>query len=158
MSRFDKVPVYLGYAGERADPARVEELCARFGALVQQAVVDAPWVAGAERWLRENPHGQAFALVSATPQGELDEILAALDLAGCFADVFGAPTPKADAVRRSLARCGVAPDAAVFIGDARADCAAAAAASVPFILRRHASNGGVCADWGGPAVRDLTEL
>lgn len=158
MSRVEKMPIYLGFAGEPPDETRVRTLCDRFGGLVRQAVIDAPWVPGAESWLRRNEHGQLFVLVSATPQAELEEIVGALNLRHCFADVFGAPTSKAEAVRFSLARYGVAPQSAVLIGDARADRDAAAGARVPFILRRHATNGEVFADYDGPAVRDLTEL
>ena len=158
MSRFEKIPLYLAFAGEEASADRVTALCDRFSALVRQEVIDAPWVPGAEAWLRRNVYGQLFVLVSATPQAELEEIVGALNLRHCFADVFGAPTSKADAVRFSLARYGVASQSAVLIGDARADRDAAADSRVPFILRRHASNGDVFADYDGPAVRDLTEL
>jgi phosphoglycolate phosphatase-like HAD superfamily hydrolase len=158
MSRLDKIPIYLEFSGEQPSAPRVRELCDRFSELVRQAVIDAPWVPGAETWLRRNTYEQLFVLVSATPQAELEDIVSALALRQCFADVFGAPTSKAEAVRLSLERYGVAPDDAVLIGDAGADRDAAAGAQVPFVLRRHASNGGVFADYRGPSVRDLTEL
>ena len=158
MSRFVKLPLYLGFAGVDADAARVAALLDEFHRLVQRAVIDSPWVPGAEEWLRRNAHSQLFVLVSATPQDELDEIVAALDLRSCFADVFGAPVDKQQAVRLSLERHAVAASAAVFIGDATADHAAAAAARVPFILRRHSSNAGVFATYRGASVRDCTEL
>lgn len=158
MSRVEKMPIYLGFAAQDPDEARAWELCERFSALVRQQVVDAPWVPGAETWLRQNVHRQLFVLVSATPQTELEEILAALDLRHCFADVFGAPTPKAAAVQFALDRHRVAPEDAVLIGDASADRDAAAGARVPFILRRHSSNGTVFTGYDGASIRDLTEL
>jgi phosphoglycolate phosphatase-like HAD superfamily hydrolase len=72
--------------------------------------------------------------------------------------VFGAPTPKAAAVRYALDRHTVAPQDAVLIGDASADRDAAAAARVPFILRRHSSNSFLLAGYDGASIRDLTEL
>jgi phosphoglycolate phosphatase-like HAD superfamily hydrolase len=158
MSRFEKMPIYLRWAGVEPTEARVQAFCRRFAEIVQQEVIDAPWVAGAEAWLRRNPLSQMFVLVTATPQQEIEEIVSALMLRDCFDAVFGAPTSKAAAVRQSLARFGVAGGDAVLIGDAVADQAAAATAGVPFILRRHGSNGGLFADYAGTSVADLTEL
>jgi len=125
---------------------------------VRDAVIAAPWVRGAEEWLRGNPYAQRFVLVSATPQGELDDIVTALQLRSCFSAVFGTPTSKTEAVQRSLLDYAVAAHDAVFIGDAVADRDAAAAAGVPFVLRRHSSNGTVDAGRDAMSVRDLTEL
>lgn len=92
MSRFDKIPRYLEWAGKAATQELVDEYCRRFGLLVRQAVINAPWVPGAEALLRNNPYGQVFVLLTATPQGEMEEILNDLNLSSCFAAVYGAPT------------------------------------------------------------------
>lgn len=157
MSRFDKIPIYLRYAGEEPTQARVGALCGRFSRLVRQGVIDSPWVPGAERYLRTNPYRQVFAVVSATPQEELEDILRALDLRGCFADVLGAPTSKSEAIRRVLSRHGIRPEDSLMVGDARADLDAARANGVPFLLRRHETNEGLFADYEGPSVIDMTE-
>ncbi len=158
MSRFEKLPVYLEYAGEAPTPARVEELCRQFAGLVRQLVIDAPWVPGAEDRLRRNPDRQIFAVVSATPQEELEQILGALDLRACVADVYGAPTSKVDGIRLVLGRHRVPPEQALMIGDARADWSAATAAGVPFLLRRHRDNASEMTEYAGPSVRDLTDV
>jgi len=158
MSRFEKLPVYLEFAGEDPTPARVQELCEQFARLVRQAVIDSPWVPGAEERLRGNPDRQIFGVVSATPQEELEQILGALDLRACLADVFGAPTSKVDGIKLALGRHGVKPEEALMIGDARADWSAATAAGVPFLLRRHRDNAAEMTDYSGPWVRDLTDV
>jgi phosphoglycolate phosphatase-like HAD superfamily hydrolase len=158
MSRFDKVPLYLQWAGEEPSQSRVAEFCDRFGLLVLQGVIDAPWVAGVEAYLRSNPHRQAFSLVSATPQDELEQILQALSLAECFGEVFGAPTSKQDAICRSLANHRLAPQDCLMIGDARADFDAANINRVPFLLRSHQTNSTIFSDYSGPSIKDFIEL
>lgn len=158
MSRFDKLPLYLGWAGQEPSESRVNEFCNRFCQLALQGVIDSPWVPGAENYLRNNPHQQIFVLVSATPQEELEQILLTLGLKGCFVDVFGAPTGKTEAIRRTLAARGINPENCCMIGDARADLEAAEANQVPFLLRRHETNSGVFANYAGPSIKDFTEL
>jgi phosphoglycolate phosphatase-like HAD superfamily hydrolase len=159
MSRFDKFPLYLQWAGEEpSPPSRVSEFCDQFSQLVLQGVIDAPWVAGVEDYLRSNHHQQTFVLVSATPQDELEQILLALNLTKCFAEVFGAPTRKKDAIRMALAARGLDPHDCLMIGDARADLEAAEANQVPFLLRRHETNANVFADYTGLSVKDFTAL
>lgn len=158
MSRFDKLPLYLRWAGEEPSQSRVSECCDRFGRLVLQGVIDAPWVPGVEAFLRSNPHRQTFVLVSATPQDELEQILHALELTGCFTGIFGAPTRKQDAIRMTLAARGLDASTCLMIGDARADLEAAQANQVPFLLRRHGANTNVFAGFTGPSVKDFSAL
>lgn len=156
MSRFDKVPLYLQWAGTEYDSATAAEYCDRFSQLVLQGVINAPWVAGVESFLRGNPHRQKFIVVSATPQDELAHILRALDLTNCFTEVFGAPTCKEDAIRITLAACSQEPHDCLMIGDARADLEAAQANAIPFLLRRHDTNADVFATYTGPSIKDFS--
>lgn len=158
MSRFDKLPIYLRWSGEEPSQSRVSEYCERFEQLVLQGVIDAPWVPGAESYLRSNPYRQTFVLVSATPQDELEQILHALDLTRCFAEIFGAPTRKKDAICMALDARGFAPYDCLVIGDARADLEAAEANQVPFLLRRHETNADMFVDYAGSSVKDFTTL
>jgi phosphoglycolate phosphatase-like HAD superfamily hydrolase len=158
MSRFDKIPLYLQWADEDPSEDRVKEFCDCFSRLVLQGVIDAPWVPGAENYLRSNPHQQSFMLISATPQDELDLILQALELKKCFSGVFGAPVTKNDAIRITLENSGISYEDCLMIGDAHADMEAAQANHVPFLLRSHATNTAVFSDYTGPTIKDLTTL
>lgn len=157
MSRFDKIPIYLRWAGEEPVAELVNMFCAKFSQLALQGVIDSPWVSGVEDYLRNNLHQQTYVLVSATPQDELEQILLALDLVKCFSAVFGAPTSKKEAVRMTLAGRGISPQDCIMIGDARADMEAAQANNIHFLLRRHESNAEVFATYVGPSIRDFTE-
>lgn len=158
MSRFDKMPLYLLWVGEEPSKERVTYFCQRFSDLTLQGVIDAPWVPGAEAYLRMNPHRQTFVLTSATPHDELEQILQALHLRDCFAAVYGAPTSKKNACFMTLHKHGMNPKDCLMIGDSLADLEAAQASQVPFLLRRHASNAGLFLDYAGILVKDFEEL
>jgi phosphoglycolate phosphatase-like HAD superfamily hydrolase len=158
MSRFDKMPLYLKWAGETVTQYNVDDYCHRFSNLVFQGIVDAPWVPGAEAFLRNNKYQQEFVLVTATPQVEIEEILVALDLCSCFTDVYGSPMSKKEAISTTLAHCRIVPGSCLMIGDSTVDYAAAQANRVPFLLRRHATNGQLFQQYSGDSVEDFTSL
>lgn len=157
MSRMDKMPLYLQWAGQASTDSTIDAFCMRFGEMVLQAVVDAAWVPGVEALLRANPYCQTFFVVSATPQGELEEILHKLDLTQCFSRIYGAPTRKMDSIQMALAEQGFEPCDCLMIGDALADLEAAKANAVPFLLRRHANNAELFSNYVGPSVEDFAE-
>lgn len=156
VPRFEKIPIYLTWANEPVTPAKVEEYCDRFSSLVLQAVVDSPWVPGVREYLLLNCTKQYFVVVTATPQDEIQQILAALNMAHCFREVYGAPTHKASAIKDVLARLNCAPSNALMIGDAETDLKAAQANSVPFLLRRTPLNLSIQATYTGPMFDDLS--
>lgn len=158
MSRFEKFPLYLEWAGESVTQEKVDECCRRFSQLALQGVIDAPWVPGVEAILRMNPRRQEFVLVTATPQEEVEEILAAINLRACFSEVFGAPIGKKEAIRASLAKRQLDASQCLMIGDAKADWEAALVNDVPFLLRRHSSNRRVFENYTGDSVKDFLNL
>jgi phosphoglycolate phosphatase-like HAD superfamily hydrolase len=157
VSRFEKVPRYLEWAGERPTTERIQEYCRRFSQLAKQGVIDAPWVPGVEDLLRKNPYNQVFVLVTATPQEEIQEILVALNISSCFSEVYGAPLSKQDAIRVTLDRNQFDPNGCLVIGDARADWEASQANQVSFLLRRHETNRIVFNDYLGESVTDFID-
>jgi phosphoglycolate phosphatase-like HAD superfamily hydrolase len=141
VSRFEKIPLYLGWGGQALTAAAIEAHCAAFAGAVRQAVIDAPWVPGVREYLAAHHERQRFVLVTATPQAEMIDILDALHIGAWFREVHGAPTPKAAAVVGVLRRWRCAPQEAVFVGDARSDYQAASDGGIDFLLRRTALNG-----------------
>jgi phosphoglycolate phosphatase-like HAD superfamily hydrolase len=140
MSRFEKLPLYLRWAGSEASEAEVSRYCELFSAAVRQAVIDSPWVPGAREYLQANHARQCLFLVTGTPQAEIEDILMALDLTACFREVHGAPTSKSDAIELVLARWNCPRANSLLIGDSDSDYAAASTAGVEFLLRRTALN------------------
>jgi phosphoglycolate phosphatase-like HAD superfamily hydrolase len=150
MSRFDKMPIYLGWADLEPSAARVGEFCDRFAEGVREAVVRSPWVPGAQSLLLADRGDQEFVLVTATPQEEIEGILGRLGIRECFGRVFGAPTPKATAIRTAMTQFGIGPEGVLMIGDSRQDYRAAQECGVAFVLRRTVDNARAMADYNGP--------
>jgi len=141
VSRFDKIPLYLEWAGKSATPERIEEFCQQFSLAVVQAVIDSPWVPGVREYLLGHHTDQYFVLLTAAPQDEIEHIIASLGLSHCFREIFGAPTKKEKAIESVLVNLGCPSEAALVIGDSESDVLAALANSVPFLLRRTSLNG-----------------
>lgn len=158
MSRFDKLPIYLKWAGEEPSQHLVDKFVNQFGQLVLQAVIEAPWVPGADIFLRNNPHKQAFVLISATPQEELGKILEELELTTCFVAVFGSPIAKKEAIAKTLATHSLDPQDCLMLGDSKTDLEAAEVNGVPFMLRMHKTNKREFLGYIGPAIKDFIEL
>lgn len=140
VSRYDKIPLYLKWADMPTNARTVQRACVEFSEYVTDAVINSPWVPGVPEYLRNNLSSQVFILVTATPSEEIRQILGQLNLLPCFSDVFGAPTPKGDAVAYSLNHHQTTSDRAVFVGDSVTDHEAAISNCVPFLLRRHSLN------------------
>lgn len=138
--------------GVQADVARVfvrhtvAEIAALYDARFLDHVADLQVdPAGPEVFAALRARGLRIAVVTNTPRPLADAIL---EVAGLSPDalVGGTDAPRAkpapDLVRLACARLGVAPDAAVMVGDSRYDREAAEAAGVPFC-----GFGGIAGRW-----------
>lgn len=157
MSRFDKIPLYLEWAGRASNQAEVGSMCESFSAAVRQAVIDSAWVPGAREYLRDNHERQRFVLITATPQAEIEDILRTLHIGRWFREVHGAPTSKAVAVASVLARWACRPGDALLIGDSESDYKAAAITGVRFLLRRTALNLALQRAYAGPQCENFVD-
>jgi phosphoglycolate phosphatase-like HAD superfamily hydrolase len=155
MSRYEKLPLYLRWAGRDASQGEVERYCELFSTAVFRAVIDSPWVPGAREYLQANHARQFFVLVTATPRTEIQSILSALDLARCFREVYGAPGTKNDAVTSVLARFECPRTDTLLIGDSESDYQAAQTAGVEFLLRRTELNRDLQRKYGGMQCEDF---
>lgn len=136
VSRFEKIPIYLRWAGEPGTTAQIKEFCDRFAKHVRQSVIDAAWVPGVREYLHAQYARQYFVLLTATPHEEMLQILDVLRIAHCFREVYGAPRAKASAIGEVLQRGQYAHDQALVVGDSESDFDAAAENRVDFLLRR----------------------
>ena len=136
VSRYEKIPLYLSWTGTTSSPERIQDLCEQFSNLVQQAVVDSPWVPGVREYLQINHTDQHFILITATPQEEIESILNALGIAHYFREIYGAPKPKTEVVSEVLNRLGCPAEQALVVGDSSTDFHAAEKNNVSFLLRR----------------------
>jgi phosphoglycolate phosphatase-like HAD superfamily hydrolase len=155
MSRFEKIPMYLRWAGVKLTDSIVKEFCTKFSDLVKDRVIESPWVPGVESYLRKNKNNLKFIMVSATPQTELDSICSHLQLSDIFFKIYGSPINKANAIRESMHDCRVTSSECLMIGDAQADIDAAKENKITFILRRHDLNKNLIVDSDAQVISDF---
>ncbi len=136
MSRFDKLPLYIEWSGQKPSQVLVDKYSDKFSNLVKQKVIESEWVPGVLNYIQQNSQNQTFFIVTATPQLEIEEILDELHIQQHFCKVIGAPTKKEDAVNMLLTEYPTSLEKTVMIGDSNSDYEAAVANQVPFILRR----------------------
>ena len=156
ISRYEKIPLYLGWAGEPTTIDRVQTFCERFSDLVLQAVIEAPWVPGVCEYLQAHHTNQSFVLITATPQEEIEQILHALKITHCFCEVHGAPTAKTAVVSDVLERLHCLPEQALVVGDSDTDLSAAEENNVVFLLRCTPYNQGLQKRFQGPSFESLS--
>ena len=140
MSRFDKIPLYLKWAGLEQNDAEVQNYCDKFSRIVKDKVIASAWVPGVEEFLQNNKENYIFVLVSATPQSELEYICKSLKLTGVFCKIYGAPASKSESIKISMLHYEVDASSCIMMGDAQADIDAARDNDIDFIFRRHQEN------------------
>lgn len=156
VSRFEKMPIYLEWAGETATPALVKEYCEQFSRLVLQAVIECAWIPGVREYLEAHHSRQRFVLLTATPHAEIHLILNALEISHWFREIHGAPTPKSTAIGQALARLRCPREEALVVGDSASDLEAAETNGVTFLLRCTTLNRALQERYSGPKFHDLT--
>lgn len=133
MTKFEMI--YRDILREPLSAANKQALAARFERLVEEGVSQCPMVAGAAELITTLQGRVPMAVVSATPQAELDRILARRKLARNFRAVRGSPPAKTALVGALLAAEGWRAQRVLMVGDAAADFAAARDNGVAFIGR-----------------------
>ena len=155
VSRFEKIPLYLDWAGVDSSTKRVQKVCEKFSAAVVQSVIVSPWVPGVLDYFREHSSKQYFVVVTATPQEEIKHILTELKISQHFKEVHGAPVDKSIAIREVLLRLQCDSCKAIMIGDSASDLRAAEANAVPFVLRRTPLNNSLQSNYSGLMLNDF---
>jgi len=140
MSRYEKIPIYLEWAGKENTESEIENYAEKFSLLVKERVISSNWVDGVESFIKSKTNGQLFFILTATPQDEIEEILDKIKIRHLFDEVIGSPMKKIDAIKIILSSYYIAPSNSVMIGDSKVDFDAALYNSVPFILRRTSIN------------------
>jgi beta-phosphoglucomutase len=135
-SRYQKFAmIYRDVLRQDPVPGEFDELGRRFEALVCDAVVACPFVAGARAFLEEYSARLPIALVSGTPHRELIGIIERRGLTRHFVETHGSPPEKDEILRGLLERRQWSPPDVLFVGDARSDWLAARTVGVRFVGR-----------------------
>lgn len=140
VSRYEKIPIYLSWVGKKQSSSNIHLYSDKFSEIVKQAVINSPWVPGAKEFIEKYYDRKTFILVTATPQQEIEQIINALNIRYCFYRVYGAPSKKADSIKRSIVSFNIDPKKSVMIGDSISDYDSAKTNEIPFMLRRTSVN------------------
>jgi len=158
ISRFEKLPLYLKWANLDNSKNNLNHFCELYSSAVLNAVIDSPWVAGVESFLKLNPYNQKFYLVSATPQNELEYILKKLNISDKFTEIFGAPASKKNSIQNVILQNNIKAKSCLMIGDAMADLDAAKFNQIDFLLRKHNSNSESFDNFTGQSICDFKKI
>jgi phosphoglycolate phosphatase-like HAD superfamily hydrolase len=138
------------------DPAEEKQLAERFAELVEDAVVKAPWVAGAVDILEHNVSTLPMFVASGTPEEELRRIVSRRNITHYFVSVHGAPATKGEIIERIVRYHGYARDRVLVVGDSTADHEGAVGTGVRFVGRVSSGSSPFPSDV--PVIADLRVL
>jgi HAD superfamily hydrolase (TIGR01549 family) len=136
LSRFEKFRYFhnklLGLPLFREEESR---LATEFNARVEESVVTAPWVEGAQDFLLEHHADIPLFVASGTPDEELKRILQKRRMSLYFRAAFGSPAKKGEILRGILEGGGYLPERVLMVGDSLLDMDAAREAGTHFLGR-----------------------
>ncbi|MGD1004246.1 MAG: HAD-IA family hydrolase [Methanoregulaceae archaeon] len=136
MSRFEKFRyIYRNILHEELSQDRFETLSARFSEIVEEKVIQAPFVTGVPKLLEKFYPDYPMYIVSATPQEELIRIINARGIFRYFREILGSPETKTAQIQRIIKTNNLPSNKIIFIGDAINDWKAARDCGVKFIAR-----------------------
>ena len=157
MSRYEKIPLYLSWAGEEITKQKIEKFCTVFSEKVVDAVINSDWVPGVLKFLQNN-RMQTFILVTATPIDEILQILDRLDIRKCFHSIYGAPDKKNHVVSQLIKQNVINANSTIFIGDSKTDMDAALENEIAFYLRVTPDNVVLSQNYDGPKFHSFGQL
>ena len=110
-----------------------EKLSCTFTKLVFDAVVQAPYVEGAQEFLKKHYRHIPLFVASGTPEPELLEIIKHRSIKHFFQGVYGSPQTKKEILKGILAKRKLYPEQVLMVGDALTDWEGAQGVGAEFI-------------------------
>ena len=110
-----------------------EKLSHTYKKLVFDAVVKAPYVEGAQEFLKKHYRHIPLFVASGTPEPELREIIKHRSIQHFFQGVYGSPATKTEILQEILAKHKLSPEQVLMVGDALTDWEGAQGVGAEFI-------------------------
>ena len=159
VSRFEKFrTIHNDILKRELNDKRFQFLCDRFSEIVVDAVVAAPWVAGAREFLERNFRKYRMFVVSGTPESELQEIVERRGMTRFFEAVRGSPKDKVTLLAEVENDLSLVREKTVYVGDAKTDWNAAQALGLTFLWRRSPDGAQCLEEFSGSPMIDLNQL
>lgn len=131
VSRYEKIPIYLRMAGLQVTDQAVRERLRSFAESAKLNVLQSNWMPGARELIAVGGLRINLMLFTATPYGEMINILEELDILPRFCQVKGAPLDKGQVIANTLIAYEL-PTNTIFVGDSFSDFEAATYSGVQF--------------------------
>lgn len=126
VDRFRKIEYVFRSKGIPWDPNLIDLMAARFGEIVKEKVIRAPEINGAtEAFLSIRRAGIFCAVVSGTPETELQDIVRERGWSRYFDEVHGSPAIKINILEKIIHNHNFNPGRCLFVGDSATDFEAA---------------------------------
>ncbi len=134
ISRIDKIQyAHSHFVGTPLSEDELASWGKRYADLVVDRVIAAPWIRGADHFLKEMQGKCRIFLISGTPEVELKQVVAARNMTRYFDEILGSPIKKPAHIRALLSAHKLRPECCVFIGDALTDYYAARETGLHFL-------------------------
>jgi HAD superfamily hydrolase (TIGR01549 family) len=134
ISRFEKFRYFhnklLGIPISKEEECKLAD---KFNELVEKAVITAPWIKGAEEFLKDHHDLIPLFVASGTPEEELVRILNKRGMSHYFKGAFGSPKKKGEILRNIINSFGFSPKRVLMVGDSTTDLEGAVEAGVCFL-------------------------
>ena len=141
LSRFEKFRYFHNkLLGLPLSDEEENKLCIEFNARVEEAVIAAPYVDGAEEFLIRHHADIPLFVASGTPEEELKRILEKRHMAHYFHAAFGSPAKKGKILQNILKNNSYCPKKVLMIGDSILDFEGATEAGTCFLGRLTSPN------------------
>ena len=140
VSRFEKIPIYMDFAGLSINTKEERRLHKKFAKEVVEKVKDSEWIEGSYKFIQKKSCTHLQFIISATPKDELNELVDQLKLKEFIDGTYGSPTKKENAISKVLKSTKTKKEDALFIGDGLTDYEAAKKLDIEFILVRNKEN------------------
>lgn len=158
ISRYQKIPLYMEWAGIKNDEVIINEYISQYENTVFDLVVRSSLVSGVKDYLLKNKYQQEFILVTATPHNEILKILEYLEINKYFSSIYGFPNKKEYAIREFISTNQCLAQDCLMIGDSITDIEAANKSEIDFLLRRHKFNKNIILSNGQNEIEDFINL
>lgn len=136
MSRFEKFRYFhQNLLGKELTKDVEIELCSKFSRLVEDAVVNAPFVTGAIEFLQQFYDKLSLFVASGTPDDELKRIASKRDIGKYLISLHGSPATKVSIINDILLTHDLKRSKVLVVGDAMTDYDAALRTGVNFVWR-----------------------
>ena len=159
VPRFEKFhTIHRNILKRELNDERFRFLCNRFSRIVIDAVVAAPWVAGAREFLEYNRGRYQMFVVSGTPESELQAIVERRGMTRFFNAVRGSPKDKVTLLAEVENDLNLIREETVYVGDAETDWNAARTLGLNFLWRRSPGGSQHFEGFSGSPMTDLCQL